>query len=46
LSRAANQSKSNLFEKIIAAAKAGVTHGEICACIRAELGFGQPLVAA
>ena len=28
------------------AAIAEVTHGEICACLRREMGFGQPLVVA
>lgn len=46
LARAANRESDNLFEKVVAAAMAGATHGEICACLRRELGFGQPLVAA
>jgi methylmalonyl-CoA mutase, N-terminal domain len=29
--------------RVVAAADAGATHGEICACLRRELGFGQPL---
>jgi methylmalonyl-CoA mutase N-terminal domain/subunit len=33
----------NVMERIVAAAEAGVTHGEICATLRRELGFGQPL---
>jgi len=36
--------QSNVFEQVVAAAEAGVTHGEICHCLRTELGFGQPLV--
>jgi hypothetical protein len=28
------------------AAVAEASHGEICACLRRELGFGQPLVVA
>ncbi|MDP6564076.1 MAG: acyl-CoA mutase large subunit family protein, partial [Alphaproteobacteria bacterium] len=36
----------NTFAKAVAAAEAGVTHGEICACLRRELGVGQPLVVA
>lgn len=44
LARAAN-SERNLFAAIVEAADAGATHGEIVACLRTELGFGQPLVA-
>lgn len=46
LARAANNERENVFEKVVDAAIAGATHGEICACLRRELGFGQPLVAA
>ncbi len=50
LARAANAApgtpEQNLFGKVVEAAEAGATHGEICACLRRELGFGQPLVAA
>ncbi len=46
LSAAANDPHENVFEKVVEAAEAGVTHGEICARLRAELGFGQPLVMA
>ena len=34
---------SNVMASIVAAAEAGATHGEICAVLRRELGFGQPL---
>jgi methylmalonyl-CoA mutase N-terminal domain/subunit len=44
LQRACNAPDENVFEHIVAAAVAGLTHGEICACLRRELGFGQPLV--
>jgi methylmalonyl-CoA mutase N-terminal domain/subunit len=44
LAHAANDEGENVFEKSVAAAIAGVTHGEICACLRRELGFGQPLI--
>jgi len=44
LARAANGSNENIFARSVDAAIAGVTHGEICACLRRELGFGQPLV--
>ena len=44
LARAANDSQQNIFERVVEAAEAGCTHGEICATLRRELGFGQPLV--
>ena len=44
LARAANSSSENVFAQVVEAAIANVTHGEICTCLRAELGFGQPLV--
>jgi methylmalonyl-CoA mutase, N-terminal domain len=44
LARAANAKDENVYAKAVDAAIAGVTHGEICACLRRELGFGQPLV--
>jgi methylmalonyl-CoA mutase N-terminal domain/subunit len=34
---------ANTFAAVVEAAEAGVTHGEICATLRRELGFGQPL---
>ena len=34
---------ANVFERVVEAAEAGCTHGEICAPLRRELGFGQPL---
>jgi methylmalonyl-CoA mutase N-terminal domain/subunit len=46
LARAAQSppsSGANVFGAVVDAASAGVTHGEICACLRRELGFGQPL---
>ena len=46
LARAANSEGENTFGKVIDAAEAGVTHGEIVACLRRELGFGHPLVIA
>jgi len=42
LARAA-QGSENVMARVVAAAEAGATHGEICACLRRELGFGQPL---
>jgi pivalyl-CoA mutase large subunit len=44
LAAAANDTRQNIFERVIVAAEAGCTHGEICATLRRELGFGQPLV--
>ena len=42
LGRAA-QGGENLFAQVVAAIEAEATHGEICARLRRELGFGQPL---
>ena len=44
LARAANSKDENVFERIVEATEAGVTHGEIVGCLRKELGFGHPLV--
>jgi methylmalonyl-CoA mutase N-terminal domain/subunit len=44
LKRAANSARENTYERIVEAAEAGVTHGEIVRLLRAELGFGHPLV--
>jgi len=46
LSRACGDETDNIFGRLVEAADAGATHGEICACLREELGFGQPLIAA
>ena len=46
LVRAANSKDENVFEKVVEAAEAGVTHGEIVSCLRRELGFGHPLIIA
>ncbi|MGX0978675.1 methylmalonyl-CoA mutase N-terminal domain/subunit [Roseovarius sp. MBR-51] len=45
LARAANGSE-NVYQKVVGAADNGVTHGEIIACLRRELGFGHPLMVA
>ena len=37
------QGKANVMASIVDAAGAGATHGEVCAVLRRELGFGQPL---
>lgn len=42
LARAA-QGSENVMAQVVEAAEAGATHGEICALLRRELGFGQPL---
>jgi len=44
LGRAANSARENVYERIVEAAEAGVTHGEIVSLLRRELGFGHPLV--
>ncbi len=43
LARAANGDRSNIFGRVVEAADAGATHGEICGLLRRELGFGHPL---
>ena len=44
LARSAASETENVFAKVVEAADAGVTHGEICGCLRRELGDGQPLI--
>ncbi len=46
LREAANDDKQNAFEKVVDAAGAGVTHGEIVKTLRTEVGFGHPLIVA
>ncbi len=46
LAAAANSPSDNVYHFVVEAADAGVTHGEIVACVRKELGFGHPLVVA
>jgi methylmalonyl-CoA mutase N-terminal domain/subunit len=46
LARAAERPQENVFEKVVEAACAEVTHGEICAQLRKVYGFGQPLIVA
>jgi methylmalonyl-CoA mutase N-terminal domain/subunit len=41
LARAANDARANVFEHVVVAAEAACTHGEICATLRRELGFGH-----
>ncbi len=45
LAAVAQDPSRNLFAGIVEATEAGATHGEIVACLRRELGFGQPRVA-
>jgi len=44
LARAADSQDENVFESIVDAACAGVTHGEICTRLRDVYGFGDPLI--
>ena len=46
LAAAANSEKRNVYEQVVEAAIAGVTHGEIIACLRREMGVGEPLIKA
>jgi methylmalonyl-CoA mutase N-terminal domain/subunit len=46
LARAAESKDENVFEQVVEAACAGVTHGEICASLRQTYGFGRPLIVA
>ena len=46
LARAAEDERLNVFAAVVEAADAGATHGEICARLRREVGFGEPLVFA
>jgi methylmalonyl-CoA mutase, N-terminal domain len=41
LARAAQDRRDNVFARVVEAAEAGCTHGEICATLRRELGFGH-----
>jgi methylmalonyl-CoA mutase N-terminal domain/subunit len=41
LARTAGDAKDNVFGRVVEAAEAGCTHGEICATLRRELGFGH-----
>ncbi|MDE2371186.1 MAG: acyl-CoA mutase large subunit family protein [Burkholderiales bacterium] len=40
LARAANTAGENVFARVVEAAEAGCTHGEICHRLRREMGFG------
>ena len=41
LARAANDPSDNVFGRVVEAAEASCTHGEICQTLRRELGFGH-----
>jgi methylmalonyl-CoA mutase, N-terminal domain len=41
LARSAHDTSDNVFGRVIEAAEAGCTHGEICSTLRAEMGFGH-----
>jgi methylmalonyl-CoA mutase N-terminal domain/subunit len=41
LARSAHDPRRNIFGAVVEAAEAGCTHGEICAVLRRELGFGH-----
>ncbi len=41
LARAANDSTDNVFGRVVEAAEANCTHGEICHTLRREMGFGH-----
>jgi methylmalonyl-CoA mutase, N-terminal domain len=46
LERSAHSDEANVFEAVVEAACAGLTHGEICASLRKVYGFGNPLIVA
>ena len=41
LARSAHDPRDNVFGRVVQAAEAGCTHGEICGLLRRELGFGH-----
>jgi len=41
LARAAGDARDNVFGRVVEAAEAGCTHGEICHTLRREMGFGN-----
>lgn len=44
LARAVQDTRRNVYAQVVEATAAGVTHGEVVACLRRELGCGQPLI--
>jgi methylmalonyl-CoA mutase N-terminal domain/subunit len=43
LTRCAEDARGNMFGAVVDAARAGLTHEEICSRLRRDLGFGNPL---
>jgi methylmalonyl-CoA mutase, N-terminal domain len=41
LAKSSNDTRDNVFGRVIEAADAGCTHGEICRTLRGEMGFGH-----
>jgi len=41
LARSAGDARDNVFARVVEAAEAGCTHGEICSTLRREMGFGH-----
>ena len=46
LTRAAESKNANVYEAVVDAACADITHGEICATLRKVYGYGRPLIVA
>lgn len=46
LTRAAESTDANVYEAVVEAACADITHGEICATLRKVYGYGRPLIVA
>lgn len=46
LTRAAESKDANVYEAVVEAACADITHGEICATLRKVYGYGRPLIVA
>lgn len=46
LKRAAESKDANVYEAVVEAACADITHGEICATLREVYGYGRPLIVA
>lgn len=44
LARSTQDANLNIYEAVLAAIRAGASHGEVTGTLRKELGFGQPLV--
>jgi methylmalonyl-CoA mutase N-terminal domain/subunit len=46
LARAAESKDANVYQAVVDAACADITHGEICATLRKVYGYGRPLIVA